>query len=72
MWPDIQVFFNSATFAYDKGTLNPALWGLDMQVRMACVTSLHFVLVYIELDEAIRGLNSISPFIPAEILRVRW
>ncbi|KAK8385719.1 hypothetical protein O3P69_016475 [Scylla paramamosain] len=32
MWPDIQVFFNSATFAYDKGTLNPALWGLDMRV----------------------------------------
>ncbi|MPC16806.1 L-sorbose 1-dehydrogenase [Portunus trituberculatus] len=31
MWPDIQVFFNSATFAYDKGTLNPALWGLDMR-----------------------------------------
>ncbi|KAG0727895.1 Glucose dehydrogenase [FAD, quinone] [Chionoecetes opilio] len=31
MWPDIQVFFNSATIAYDKGTLNPALWGLDMK-----------------------------------------
>ncbi|XP_050719520.1 glucose dehydrogenase [FAD, quinone]-like [Eriocheir sinensis] len=31
LWPDIQLFLNSATFAYDKGTLNPALWGLDVK-----------------------------------------
>ncbi|KAK4306983.1 hypothetical protein Pmani_021236 [Petrolisthes manimaculis] len=29
LWPDIQLFFNSATIAYDVGLLSPALWGLD-------------------------------------------
>ncbi|XP_045594087.2 glucose dehydrogenase [FAD, quinone] [Procambarus clarkii] len=29
LWPDIQVFFNGATIAFDKGTLHPGLWGFD-------------------------------------------
>lgn len=32
LWPDIQVFFNGATIAFDKGTLHPGLWGFDKTV----------------------------------------
>ncbi|XP_069956982.1 glucose dehydrogenase [FAD, quinone] isoform X2 [Cherax quadricarinatus] len=32
LWPDIQLFFNDATAAFDKGAFNPALFGLDKQI----------------------------------------
>ncbi|XP_071547881.1 glucose dehydrogenase [FAD, quinone]-like isoform X2 [Panulirus ornatus] len=36
-WPDIQMFLNSATLAYDKGTLNPGLWGVDKAPLPGCL-----------------------------------
>nr|XP_045594084.1 glucose dehydrogenase [FAD, quinone]-like isoform X2 [Procambarus clarkii] len=32
LWPDVQLLFIGATIAYDKGTLNPALWGFDTKM----------------------------------------
>nr|XP_045594088.1 glucose dehydrogenase [FAD, quinone]-like [Procambarus clarkii] len=32
LWPDIQLFFNGATIAYDKGTFNPSFWGFDKKM----------------------------------------
>ncbi|XP_069956976.1 glucose dehydrogenase [FAD, quinone] isoform X2 [Cherax quadricarinatus] len=29
LWPDMQLFFNGATIAYDKGTINSGFWGFD-------------------------------------------